>query len=408
MTTQVKFRKTLLSAALLLAGVTVQAADSLTEMFTEGEGHINFRHRFEFVDQDGFSKDATASTLRSRVNFKTAEFNKWSAFIEFEDVRPIGINNFNSGAGTSAPDRNIYPVVADPKGSDVNQAFVQYQAGDSRLRFGRQRINLDNQRFVGGVGWRQNEQTYDAASIHNKSFENTEIFYSYVNQVNRIFGNDVPAGKHDNNTHLFNVAHNFEGAGKLTGYYYSIDDDDAAAFSTSTLGVRFAGKAKPGGWNFSYTLEAARQEDNADNPVNYDAGYLRADGALALESVTLSAGFESLEGDATNPGSAFRTPLATLHAFNGWTDKFLGTPGAGLDDLFVGASGKLGRWGWKAIYHDFQAEDGNADYGTELDLSLGTKFGKHYGLLLKFADFSTDSPAFTDTTKGWVMFSANF
>ena len=408
MTTQVKFRKTLLAAAMLLTGVTAQAADSFTEMFTEGEGHITFRHRFEFVDQEGFSEDALASTLRSRVNFKTAEFNKWSAFVEFEDIRPIGPNDFNSGAGSSPPDRNIYPVVADPKGTDVNQAFVQYQGGDSRFRVGRQRINLDNQRFIGGVGWRQNEQTYDAVSLNNKSFDNTEIFYSYVNQVNRIFGNDVAAGTHDNSTHLFNIGHTFEAAGKLTGYYYSIDNDNAAAFSTNTLGVRFAGKAKPGGWNFSYTLEAARQEDNANNPVDYDAGYFRADGALAFDAVTLSLGFESLEGDAANPGSAFRTPLATLHAFNGWADRFLSTPDAGLDDLFLGASGKLGRWGWKAIYHDFQAEDVGGDFGTEIDLSLGTKFGKNYGLLFKFADFSADEAPFADTTKGWVMFSANF
>ena len=406
MTPQLKFWNTLLTTALLLAGVMAQAAESSAKMFIEGEGHISFRHRLEFVDQEGFSKNAAASTLRTRLNYKTADFNNWSAFVEFEDVRPIGINNFNSSSGTSAPDRNQYPVVADPKGAEVNQAFVQYSISETRFRVGRQRINLDNERFVGGVGWRQNEQTYDAVSITNKSFENSAIFYSYVDQVNRIFGNGVDAGIHDNSTHLFNMTHTFAGAGQLTGYYYRIDNDDAAAFSTDTLGVRFA--AKPGGWNFSYTLEAAYQEDNGDNPVDYDAGYFRVDAALAFKPVTLSLGFESLQGDAAQPDSAFRTPLATLHAFNGWADKFLTTPDGGLDDLFLSASGKLGRWDWQAIYHDFQAEGSNVDYGTEIDLSLSTQFGKHYGLLFKFADFSAASAPFVDTTKGWLVFSANF
>ena len=62
------------------------------------------------------------------------------------------------------------PVVADPTGTDVNQALILYRGIDSTLiRAGRQRINLDNQRFVGAVGWRQNDQTYDGISLSNTS-----------------------------------------------------------------------------------------------------------------------------------------------------------------------------------------------------------------------------------------------
>src|SRR3546814_3293516 len=71
--------------------------------------------------------------------------------------------------------------------------------------------------------------------------------------------------------------------------------------------------------------------------------------------------------DLGNGVVAFQTPLATLHAFNGWADRFLSTPGNGLEDIYVGVGGKHGQWNWQALWHDFSADRGGADYGTELD-----------------------------------------
>ena len=39
--------------------------NSLTDMIMQGELDLNFRYRYEYVDQDGFDRDAKASTLRS-------------------------------------------------------------------------------------------------------------------------------------------------------------------------------------------------------------------------------------------------------------------------------------------------------------------------------------------------------
>jgi len=100
--------------------------------------------------------------------------------------------------------------------------------------------------------------------------------------------------------------------------------------------------------------------------------------------------------------------LATLHAFNGWADKFLVTPGAGLDDVFIGAKGKLGKWNWNMLYHDFSAQSGSADFGTEFDVSIARKFKENFGILFKAASFDTDSPAYGDTTKIWVQLTADF
>jgi hypothetical protein len=389
-------------AVMFVAGSgPVMAADSLTDAFREGDWGLDFRYRIEIVDQDGFDNNAEASTLRSRLNFGTADLNGFSAFAEVDYVLQVVLDDYNAGGGNS-PDRIEYPVVADPDGADLNQVYLQYKNGNNKFRVGRQRIILDNARFVGNVGWRQNEQTYDALSWRNEGGL-LDIQYAFVNNVNRIFGDDVPAGEHEQETHLFNISHSFEGLGKLTGYWYDIDNDDDARFSTTTFGARLSGSFE----SLGYAFEIATQSDNGNNPVDYSAKYWRGDLSYKVGGVTPYAGYEVLGGDKV-PGKAFRTPLATLHAFNGWADKFLGTPPVGLEDAFLGIKGKAGSWSWNVVYHDFSAEAVSRDLGTELDASISTKFAKRYGLLFKFADFNTDSPGYDDTSKYWVMFTAGF
>ena len=155
-------------------------------------------------------------------------------------------------------------------------------------------------------------------------------------------------------------------------------------------------------------LEFATQDDAGNNPVSYDAQYLRLGGSYSLDSgLSLGLDFESL-GGASTPGMSFRTPLATLHAFQGWADMFLATPDAGVDDLFATVKYKAGRWNLTGIYHDFSAETGSGDYGTEIDLSVGTAINDNLGILFKGALFNGDSAAYPDTNKFWIMFTADY
>ncbi|MBE9539218.1 MAG: hypothetical protein IMF06_09065, partial [Proteobacteria bacterium] len=101
-------------------------------------------------------------------------------------------------------------------------------------------------------------------------------------------------------------------------------------------------------------------------------------------------------------GVGFKTPLATLHKFQGWADKFLGTPGDGIEDVYVGVNGKLGPVKLAAIYHDFSAEDSKADFGTEIDLVATWPINKQFSIQAKYAAFDSDSVRYTDTDKAWV------
>jgi hypothetical protein len=392
--------------AMVMIPLNASAANWFTEAFTGGKGQAKFRYRLENVDQANFDNDALASTLRARLNFQTADTNAISLFAEFDYVGELLANSYNAGAGNT-PDRTQYPVVADPEGPDLNQAFLQYKNGGNQFRVGRQRITYDNHRFIGSVGWRQNEQTYDAVTYRFKK-NGLDIQAAYIGQVNRIFGKDVPAGTHDTDIWTGNIGKSWDGVGKLSGYYYDIDNLDAAAFSTSTYGARFAGRRKIGSPNLGYTFEYARQTDAHNNPVDYSASYYRIDLSLAFDNITPYFGYESLGGDDQRSGASFRTPLATLHAFNGWADQFLVTPDAGLQDIFGGLKGKVGSWSWNVLYHDFQAESGSEKFGKEVDGSISRKFAKHYGLLFKAAWFDASSESKVDVTKFWVQLTADF
>lgn len=402
---------TLLTTLLMTAGSPVLAADNLADAIKETKFQYQLRWRWENVDQDPFPHSSNAIPLRARINFHTADLYGFSLKTEFDYVFNFGLDKFNAGAGNTPRPRG-YPVIADPGGEDLNQLFLQYKADFGQFRAGRQRVIYDNARFLGNVGWRQNEQTYDSFTFAQSAGADFDFKYTYINKVRTIFGNDVPAGKRKQNDHMGNLSYKFENNSKITAYYYYIKDKDRAVFSTSTWGFRYTGTTTDDGPKLGYTLEYANQSDAANNPVDYSADYWRVDLSLVMDWATPYIGYEVLAGDNDALGKSFRTPLATLHAFNGWADKFLITPNAGLTDAFIGIKGKLSAWKWNVLYHNFKAESGSNKFGYEIDGSIGRKFADHYGILFKAAYFSGHKDAnpiiYGDTTKLWVQLTANF
>lgn len=393
----------LMGVALALGGGLAQAeVSSISEAVTGGKAGLDLRYRYEYVDQDGIDKSAGASTLRTRINFATAPYRGFGAFVEADDVTVIGSERYNNATGLPSA-KTQYPVVADPEGTEINQAWLSYAGLDATtLKFGRQRIIYDNARFIGNVGWRQNEQTYDGFSLSNSSLADTTLNYAYVYNVNRIFGEDSPNGDLDTKAHFVNLAYDGFDLVKITGYGYFLDLEDAPVASSKTLGLRLTGAPTLSeGTSLSYALEYARQSDYEDGS-NIGADYWLAELGLNLGGLQLLGGYELLGAD----DSAFSTPLATGHAFNGWADKFLNTPPNGLEDLYLQLGGTLAGFKLQAVYHDFSADQGGADYGSELDLLAARKFGD-VTLLAKYASYNADEFA-TDTDKLWLMAQVAF
>jgi len=405
------------SLALSSIGLDVVADEdtNFSKAIKNGTAHLSFRYRFESVEQDNSLKDASASTLKTRLNFTTQASNGLQAFIEVDDVSVIGADSYNDTHFHNTQ----YSVVADPEGTDINQVWLRFSGLEKNIiTLGRQRMNFDNQRFFGGVGWRQNEQTYDALMLTNTSFTNISARYVYMYNVNRIFGPGDGAQLADFGTdsHLINVS--FEGwnVGKLNLYAYLMDVEDAHAFATETYGARFNAKYKLSEKNkLLFTAELATQTDYGgySDQTNFDANYYTLSGSFKSNAFTSTLGYEVLEGNSTSGGESFRTPFATLHKFNGWADQFLGTPAAGLEDIYVNVSSKLGGFKVMLVYHDFSSEDGSDNYGSEVDISLSRSLSKKASVLLKYADYSADDEANSvlgkvDTQKIWLMLTMKF
>lgn len=416
------FRNSLLAStlpcALLLAGissigaVTARAENTFADFFEQGKLLVDVRYRFEHVDQAGIANEADAHTLRARIGFLTGKVWDLQALVEAEGVFHLS-DEFND----TVPNNPAYPIVADPEDIQFNRVQLEWSGlPQTVVTVGRQRINLDNQRFVGGVGFRQNEQTFDAARIANNSIENLTLTYIYVNQINRIFGEESVQGSFEGNTHLLHAGYDIKNWGKLSAYCYLIELEDApqaSSPSNKTLGVRFAGKHDlMEGLTGLYALEYATQNDYANNPFDYTVDYWAAEAGLASHGFKLLGGIESLEGNGTR---SFQTPLATLHKFQGYADAFLVTPANGIVDKYVTLgyetklteSGPISGVSAGITYHDFSAERGGSDLGSEMDYEVTAKIGDHWSAGVKYADYE-GVPGVADRDKLWLTVEFNY
>jgi len=383
---------------------------------------LNARLRYEYVDQDGFAGDSHAPTIRTRFGFTTAPTYGFQGMIEGEDIRVMGPRHNYNAAGSNG--QGTKPVVADPPTTELNQAWLSYSYTNLfTVKGGRQRITLDNHRFIGDVGWRQNMQTYDAVSGELKPMKDLSIYYGYLWEVNRVFGDvgfpAAAAGNADfaSESHLINISYSGWKYGRFVGYAYLLDLSNAggAAASSATYGGYFAGAAPvTDKVSLGYRAEVAHQTDYGRSPLNYEALYYNLELSANVKPFAFGAGYESL-GSGANSGAgggraSFRTPLATLHAFNGWADVFLTTPPNGLNDLYAFAQVTLPKQvPVRFVYHKYDADFGSGDFGQEFDAVVSKKFGKHWTALAKYAYYDgKNAPAAFDKQAFWAQIEFSF
>jgi hypothetical protein len=363
--------------------------------------HWNLRLRHEHVDDAAFGRDAAATTLRLRAGLGAQLGGGWRALVEGEAIAAAGA--YDSGANG----RSGYPAIADAAGAELNQAWIGWKGDRAAFTAGRQRIVFDNQRWVGNSGWRQNEQTFDALAADWQPTGALALRYAWLDRVHRVAGDDARdprARERALSTHLLNATWKRGSPADvdvaLTGYGYLHDDRDVASASTATWGVRATVGRVRGGRGPALVLEAARQADHAGNPLDFAHGYRLVEPSWSWPALTLRGGWERLGGDGTH---ALQAPLGTLHAFNGWADRFLATPPDGLEDRYFGAQGKAaGKLEWALVAHDYRAAHGDAPYGREWDASLAWAFTPAVKGMVKLADY--DARGFArDATKVWAQ-----
>lgn len=383
-------------SSLLVASPATFAGFADTALQTKPTLELRVRH--ESVDQDGMDKNAQASTAKARLSWIMPATDGFSVGIEgdYVFVLPPGSDeDFNS----TENGRTQYPVVADPTDFDLNQAFLRYRQGETTLTAGRQRIAHFEQRFIGAAGWRQNEQTYDAFRVQS-TLGKLNLDYSYVINVNRIFGpgDGAQPGDWEGDSHFLRGEMEITPGHSLGGFAYLLDfeNDNGPTNSTATYGIDYRGAFGP----LAVTGSVARQSDWARNPMDYNAMYYAVEARLKRGPITFTGGYEILGSDRGE--APFRTPLGSLHKFQGWTDKFTATPSAGVGDAYLTAATAVGPAALTLAFHDFNEAKGGSDLGREVGVLVKFREWHRIGALLKFAHYFADGHG-TDTTKFWLM-----
>ncbi len=388
--------------ALVLLASGGAHADGLAPVLSaarESKPIVDLRLRSESVDQRGMPEAADAITLRARLGFETGKAWNTNLLAEADLLCP-----FDTGYNSTVNGKTMFPVVADAETYELNRLqLTNTSVPDTTLTVGRQRINLDDQRFVGNVGWRQNEQTFDSVRVVNKSIASVTVDLAYVDQVNRVFGKDSAAGRYNGANYLANVSYQLPALGKLTGFAYLLDFREAPRDSSETYGLRFTGERPVRKIKVAWLASYARQQEHANNPLRFEENFYTIELTGTFRQYSLGAGLEVLEGDGVR---GFSTPLATLHKFDGWADKFLTTPPNGIERRYLTLGyttkgvGVLDTLSANAVYHQFQSNRLEIDYGSEVDLQVQAKWHRFNGLL-KYAGYHADRLA-TDTTKYWL------
>lgn len=369
----------------------------------------DMRLRYEHVDQEGLPDEADALTYRIRAGAEL-KWSDWSLLAEGEGTAAL-VEQYDSGLNG----KTQYPIVADPENIELNRLQLQYRGlKKSVFTLGRQRINIEDQRFVGSVGWRQNEQTFDAARIEYGDAKGLQLDVTYSWSARTIWGVDGTGVRQQaiSGDNLFALASYPTPAGKLSAFAFLVDQDEADVqsyrLSSQSYGVRLTGSqplSKTA--RLTYALSYAHQSDYHRNPNDYSASYWLVDAGLEFGGFKLGAGFEGLGADEGLAFTSFQTPLATLHKFQGWADKFLTTPPNGIHDYYASAG-----YGWKKplgldsinaaiVYHRFDSDRLDLHYGNEWDAQLTARKGR-WGATAKVAAYDADEFA-TDTTKFWLQ-----
>jgi hypothetical protein len=431
--------KVLLSTALISVSVAgssafavspTQAIEDALNFYhygNKGAVKIDLNYRWENVDQDNGSapntptarqpRTANANTARLRAGLLSPTVFDFQAYAEYEGNLAMQ-EDYNSQRNNNT----AYSIIADPQQSELNQLWLSYKGiPDTIIKGGRQRIKLDDDRFIGNVGWRQMEQTYDSVLLthQNQQIFGLTINAGYIGSVQTFTGTTEKV-----EAPILNVNYKMSDYGNLIGYGYWLDYTESNETltrekSNQTYGIRATCCTKLGDsikindkLGLLYTAEWSHQSDYGHGRVKYEAERFNFMGGLQAYNVTLQGAVEQLNGSGVN--RHFDTPLGTNHAFQGWADIFLITPDNGIRDVFATMIVSLDRGNLilTGMYHDFMDDTGKKEYGKEWDFQAVKKFGKHYTLLAKYAYYNADNglstAVNTDTQKIWLQGNINF
>ncbi len=387
-------------------------SDPLTQALSEGSYTLQFRPRYEFVQQPGLD-EAQAFTIRTMLALSSHQEYGLTGYVQFINVSSL-LNHYNSLLNG----KTQYSIIPDPEETGVNQFYIEYTGlRGIKARVGRQEIVLNDSRFVGNVNFFQTPQSYDAVSLHYSVDKHIRLFGAYIWRIKNIL-NQLETSKTFLAQASF-VPNTFLHA-DIFGYWYGNQSKTlipgaaacllpgVQACNDQIIGIRVTGNIPlTRSYRIQYDGSYAKQLPYDSGSPLVNASYAHGGAGLFWRNLGIHADYMVM-GANKNGTYGFQTPLATKHLYNGWADIFLTTPKEGLKSLYFTAKAQWMNTKFLARYYSFDSSYHSVHYGHEVDLSAIHRIDSVWLFGAQYADFISADSLFKNTQAGWVFVNANF
>ncbi len=379
---------------LFLIGLFCVIANELKAQFTID---AEIRPRYEY--RNGFMELMKADTdpasfiyQRSRLNANYINDNL-QLYISFQDYRVWG-----SETQLNKRDDNL----------SIHQAWVDMKLTDNtRVKLGRQEINLDDQRIFGAVEWTQQARSHEALIYKYKRDKfKLDIGLAYNQTTDGLTGNIY---WDQNNYKTFQYLWLHQDWEKLSGSLLLLNNgmqylggdiffnvDDAETRYSQTIGTHLKGKSGDFKWYANAYIQTGENVSGKD----INAYLLGAEVMYAPSDADYKIGIggEILSGndedDNNGEINAFNPFYGTNHNFNGWMDYFYvegnHNNSVGLIDFYLKGHFSFDEKSKLLVMvHNFSSagtimkDDGSSEtrnFGTEFDLAFKYKLNSDVSL----------------------------
>lgn len=340
--------------------------------------------------------EGKALSYRLRLGSQTPLTQAIKAQLEFDHITSYWQANHSDGVRF-----NNQPLIPDAPSTQLNQAFINIHWQTWLINIGKQSLNLNNQRHLGGNGFWHDEQTFDALLIQRTFNSDARLEYANITKAHRITGPNANAalsnkdinynallgqrpanvlGIHNLNGQWLNYSFSWQDFHKFSLFGLDIKNHTAPNLSHQTLGASYQFQKTLGHWKLH--INGERSTQTRGNTVNIP--YLRIKvGAAYLQWQA----FYERERLSTKNNAAFITPLASLHDFQGFTDQFLQTPQTGLTDDQLSLRFSQKGYRFTSAIHHFANAQQNQYLGKELDFDIQIPFSHSIDLNLRYGHF---------------------
>jgi hypothetical protein len=304
-------------------------------------------------------------------------------------------------------------------------------------------------------------QTFGIIGIQDNTINNLNILLAGIYERKGVSDNqvsfDTTHWKLDKMPIIFNISYKFIPQLKLTGYAYLLSARSGVINQSTrqpyppfnggnTYGINATGDIQLSkDVKFSYLGEYAIQKDPyakdglAAKP-KIDADFYRVEGKLSGYGFFGTLGYERFQGADKGEVAGFTTPFATLHAYEGWADKFLAyvatSMAYGLKDAYATIGYTHKDYGTLSLtYHKFDADKSQGyigqnpvnpsplpskNFGDEIDVLYTVNLTKRLNFLAKAAWYNgkdsmsilNSNPSFpltkNDLTKYWIQLTYKY